>query len=59
MFPALTDAERLILYDGMFGDSLIDILNAWVPDEDAPYWNRKGPYVPQLIPAAISLRNAA
>jgi hypothetical protein len=52
---ALTDAERCILYSGMHGDSLIDILNSWVPDEDAPYWNRKGPYVSELIPAAICL----
>jgi hypothetical protein len=51
----LTDAERLILYDGVTGHSLIDILNGWVPDEDAPYWNRKGTYVPELIPAALSL----
>jgi len=35
--------------------SLIDILNSWVTGEDAPYWNRKGSYVSQLIPAAISL----
>jgi hypothetical protein len=32
-----TDAERCILYEGMTEGSLIDILNSWVPDEDAPY----------------------
>lgn len=52
---SLTGAERCILYNGMTGGSLIDILNSWVPTEDAPYWNRKGAYVSQLIPVAISL----
>jgi hypothetical protein len=51
----LTDAERCIQYEGMYGSSLVEILNSWVLGEDAPYWNRKGTYVPQLIPAAISL----
>ena len=51
----LTDAERCILYQGMYCSSLIDILNSWVMGEDAPYWNRKGTYVSQLVPAAISL----
>jgi hypothetical protein len=50
-----TDAERCILYEAMTEGSLIDILNSWVTGEDAPYWNRKGSYVSQLIPAAISL----
>jgi hypothetical protein len=50
-----TAAERCILYAGMTEGSLIDIVNSWVTGEDAPYWNRKGAYVSQLIPAAISL----
>ncbi len=50
-----TEAERCILYAGLTGDSLIEILNDWVRGEDAPYWNRKGAYVADLIPAALSL----
>jgi hypothetical protein len=49
------NAVRCILYEGLTGGSLIMILNAWVGGEDAEYWNRKGAYVPELIPAALSL----
>lgn len=51
----LTDAECCILYEGMYGSFLALILNSWVLGEDAAYWNRKGPYVSQLIPSAVSL----
>jgi hypothetical protein len=51
----LSDAERCILYEGLTGESLVTVLNAWVRGDDAPYWNRKGAYVPDLIPAALSL----
>lgn len=49
------DAERCILYEGLTGASLIMVLNSWVRGDDAPYWNRKGVFVPDLIPAALSL----
>jgi hypothetical protein len=49
------DAVRCILYEGVTGGSLIMALNSWVGGEDAPYWNRKGAYVQQLIPAALRL----
>jgi hypothetical protein len=55
MVYGATSAERCILYGGMHGDSLVEILNDWVIGDDAPYWNRKGAYVAQLIPAALSL----
>jgi hypothetical protein len=55
MVYGATSAERCILYAGMQGGSLIEILNDWVTGEDAPYWNRKAAYVAQLIPAALSL----
>ena len=48
-------AEQCILYMGADGHSLIDIVNAWAPQEDAPYWNRKGHYVAGLVQAALSL----
>ncbi len=51
----LSDAERCILYEGLTGHSLIMVLNAWVRGDDAAYWNRKGVYVPELIPVALSL----
>jgi hypothetical protein len=44
-----TGAEQCVLYEGTHGHALIDIVNAWAPDEDAPYWNRKAPYVAELI----------
>lgn len=47
--------QRCILYEGPTGESLVTVLNAWVRGDDAPYWNRKGAYVPDLIPAALSL----
>lgn len=49
------DAKRCILHEGLTGGYLIMILNAWVSGEDAVFWNRKGAYVPQLIPVALSL----
>jgi len=51
----VSDAELCILYEGLTGASLIIVLNSWVRGADAPYWNRKGAYVPSLIPAALSL----
>lgn len=59
--PSWTDLsleQRCILYEGLFGGSLIDVLNSWVVlarPEDAPYWNRKGAYVGPLATAARSL----
>jgi hypothetical protein len=49
------EAERCILYEGLTGASLIMVLNSWVRGDDAPYWNRKCAYVPDLIPVALSL----
>jgi hypothetical protein len=51
----LTKEQLCILLEGMNGHSLLDILNAWVPGEDAPYWNRKSPYVGALARAACAL----
>ena len=51
----LTAEQRCILFEGLFGHTLIDVLNAWVPDEDAQYWNRKGAYVEALARAARAL----
>jgi len=44
------EAERCILYEGLTGASLIMVLNSWVRGDDAPYWNRKCAYVPDLLP---------
>lgn len=51
----LTKEQRCILFEGIHGHSLVDVLNAWVPDEDAPYWNRKSPYAEPLARAARPL----
>jgi len=54
----LTPEQRCILYEGITGSSLVDILNSWVAvshPEDGPYWNRKGGYVGPLAEAACSL----
>ena len=55
MLEDLTNAERCVLYGGVSGDSLIEILTLWVVGEDAAYWNRKGAYVAPLITASLSL----
>jgi hypothetical protein len=50
--------QRCILYEGLTGGSLSDVLNSWVAyrcPKDAPYWNRKGDYVAPLATAARSL----
>lgn len=54
----LSEEQRCILYEGVTGATLTDVLNAWVAStngEDAPYWNRKGSYVLPLARAARSL----
>jgi hypothetical protein len=52
----LTNEQRYILYQtGTSEQNLICLLNGWVGGEDAPYWNRKGPYVAPLARAAQSL----
>jgi len=56
----LTREQRCILYEGVFGHTLIDVLNAWVAwaaNGDAPYWNRKHAYVEPLARGARSLVN--
>jgi hypothetical protein len=54
----LTEEQRCILYEGLTGHSLVDVLNGWVGwacAADAPYWNRKSAYVGPLARAARAL----
>lgn len=54
----LSEAQRCILFEGVTGATLAEVLNAWaatVNNDDAPYWNRKGGYVAPLARAARSL----
>ncbi|WP_345762790.1 hypothetical protein [Diaminobutyricibacter sp. McL0608] len=51
----LTEAEQLVLDESFECEPLWAVLNGWVANEDAPYWNRKQKYVPELSAAARHL----
>ncbi|WP_345764776.1 hypothetical protein [Diaminobutyricibacter sp. McL0608] len=51
----LTEAEQLVLDESFEYEPLWVVLNGWVTNEDAPYWNRKQKYVTELAEAARHL----
>lgn len=51
----LTPLQEIILREASEGARLIGIVNASASDDDAPYWNRKWKYVPEVSAAAVAL----
>lgn len=54
-WESLSDAERVAMNEAYDGEPLWSFLNALVPAEDAPYWNRKWRHVPTATAIVESL----
>ena len=51
----LTPAQLVVLAEAWDGEGLPQVLHAWVPLSDAPYYNRRWKYVPEISAAAVSM----